>query len=440
MTNSITTTILQSFTGMNNACRSPYYYSLSSLLYRSTSNFSLKEENLKCFGGQHCSSLSLLTSGKPLLNKRKFVVRSNGSLPSPPSSNPLNGWVIGILLSIALPFFRFKWGSLLQLKNKVEDVIETVEDVVDGVEKVAEEMDKVAEHIGNVLPESQLKHALKAVENFSEETAKVAHAAGDFIDQLQGDDVELVEEVVVDLPEDQLKDFSDKTAKVAHAAEDLKEKVKEVELKAEEISWQLYMAMSLIMIPACYMSTNLNNLCTIRSQTQIFNPLPISKNNNGGCSFPDNLPTRSAVLPKTKKIPRDLVVHATAETGDLLSGVIPFLPTGENSWVTWAVGLGVTVPLLTARLLTVTKQVSIAAETVEKVAEAVEKVADDVDKAAEDFAAKLPQGGKLRGIVESIEHLAEETEKDAQLVQDLMDKVNFDFFPSILIFAYLAIQ
>lgn len=75
------------------------------------------------------------------------------------------------------------------------------------------------------------------------------------------------------------------------------------------------------------------------------------------------------------------------------------------------------------------EQVSLAAETVEKVAEAVEKVADDVDKAAEEFAAKLPEGGKLKGIVQSIEHLAEETEKDAQLVQDLMDKVSFDFSP-----------
>ncbi|XP_059279696.1 uncharacterized protein LOC132033675 [Lycium ferocissimum] len=181
-----------------------------------------------------------------------------------------------------------------------------------------------------------------------------------------------------------------------------------------------------LMMPACYMSTNLQYPCSSRSQTQIFNPLAIVKNNNGGCSFPDNLTTSShgsgVVLRKSNKKPRDLVVHATAETGDLLSGVIPFLPTGENSWVSWAVGLGVTVPLITARLLTVTKQVAVAAETVEKVAEAVEKVADDVDKAAEEFAAKLPQG-KLRGIVESIEHLAEETEKDAQAVQDLMDKV-----------------
>lgn len=69
------------------------------------------------------------------------------------------------------------------------------------------------------------------------------------------------------------------------------------------------------------------------------------------------------------------------------------------------------------------EQVAIAAETVESVADAVGKVADEVDKVAEEFAEKLPEGGMLRGIVKSIEHLAEETEKDAQLVEDLMDKV-----------------
>ncbi|CAN4092407.1 unnamed protein product [Withania somnifera] len=181
------------------------------------------------------------------------------------------------------------------------------------------------------------------------------------------------------------------------------------------------MAKSLIMIPACYMSTTPNPCSSRSSHTHIFNPLAFTKNKNGGILTTSS--NRSAVLPKPNNKQRDLVVHAAAETGDLLSGVIPFLPTGENSWVSWAVGVGVTVPLLTARLLMVTKQVSLAAETVEKVAEAVEKVADDVDKAAEEFAAKLPEGGKLRGIVESIEHLAEETEKDALLVQGLMDKV-----------------
>uniref|UniRef100_M1D1H9 Plastid-targeted protein 2 n=1 Tax=Solanum tuberosum TaxID=4113 RepID=M1D1H9_SOLTU len=194
---------------MNNACKSHY---------SSNSSFSLKELNLKCFGGQQ-HSLSLFTSTKGRLHG-DIIKRT--------------GWVIGILLSIALPFFRFKWGSLLQIKNKVEDVIETIEEVVDGVEMMAEKIDEVAEHIGSVLPESQLKNVLKAVEDFSEDTAEVAHAAGDFIDQIQGEDVELVEEV--DLPKEQLKDLLEKTAKVAHSAEDLKDKVQEVGLKAEEIS------------------------------------------------------------------------------------------------------------------------------------------------------------------------------------------------------------
>ncbi|XP_009589531.1 uncharacterized protein LOC107807736 [Nicotiana tabacum] len=196
MTKSI---ILQSSTGINHACRSCYRsHNLS--LYPS---FSLKVlklyKDLSSFGGQH-DSLSFLGSGKGLLTsdkiKRKFVVSSNGQpggpLPSPPPSNPFNGWLIGILLSIILPFFRNKWGSLLQLKNKVEDVIETVEEVVEEVENVAEEVDKVAEEIGKDLPEGQLKDTLKAVENFSEETAKFAHAAGDIIDKVQ--DVELIAE------------------------------------------------------------------------------------------------------------------------------------------------------------------------------------------------------------------------------------------------------
>nr|XP_016514705.1 PREDICTED: uncharacterized protein LOC107831455 isoform X2 [Nicotiana tabacum] len=174
-----TSILLQSSTSISHACWSRYSF------------------------GDHHNSLSFLGSRKGLLTsdkiKRKFVVSSNGQpggpLPSPPSSNPFNGWLIGILLSIILPFFRNKWGSLLQLKNTVEDVIETVEEVeevVEDVENVAEKVDKVAEEIGKDLPEGQLKDTLKAVENFSEETAKFALAAGDIIDKVQ--DVELIAE------------------------------------------------------------------------------------------------------------------------------------------------------------------------------------------------------------------------------------------------------
>ncbi|XP_059281613.1 uncharacterized protein LOC132035373 [Lycium ferocissimum] len=222
--------ILQSSTGMNNACRS--HCRSNSLSLYSTS-FGLKEQNLKCFGGQH-DSLSLLGSRKGLLTghiiKRKFVVCNNGQpgvpLPSPPSSNPFNGWLIGVLLSAILPFFRYKWGSLLHLKNKVENIIQTVEEVVENVEELAGKADKLAENMGNDLPAGQLKNALKAVENFSEEAAQVARATDDLIDKMQGD----YEEREADgLPKEQLKDavenLSEKTAKVAHAAEDLKNNV-----------------------------------------------------------------------------------------------------------------------------------------------------------------------------------------------------------------------
>lgn len=60
-----------------------------------------------------------------------------------------------------------------------------------------------------------------------------------------------------------------------------------------------------------------------------------------------------------------------------------------------------------------------AAQTVEKIADAVEKVAEEVDKAAEDIADALPEGG-LKSVVRFVEGLA----KDAQKVEDLMDKVH----------------
>nr|GLL39707.1 uncharacterized protein LOC109184813 [Ipomoea trifida] len=138
-----------------------------------------------------------------------------------------------------------------------------------------------------------------------------------------------------------------------------------------------------------------------------------------GFPFPTNLKISQRSTNK-----RALVIQATPEAaaGDFLSGVLPFWPPSDNSWLGWAVGLGVSLPLVTAQLIALSKQVEAAAEAVEKVAEVVEHVAHDVDKAAEDFKEKLPEGS-LKNIVESIEHLAEETAKDAHIVEDLMDKV-----------------
>ncbi|KAI3468854.1 hypothetical protein Pfo_025517 [Paulownia fortunei] len=126
----------------------------------------------------------------------------------------------------------------------------------------------------------------------------------------------------------------------------------------------------------------------------------------------------------------DLVVRkATPEAaGDLLSsfslpgGIPGFSLPGDNPWFAGVAALLVGVPLMVQRLLTLTKEVDMAAQTVERIADAVEKVAEEVDKAAEDIAEALPEGG-LKKVVRFVEDLAEETAKDAQKVEDLMDKV-----------------
>ena len=62
-------------------------------------------------------------------------------------------------------------------------------------------------------------------------------------------------------------------------------------------------------------------------------------------------------------------------------------------------------------------------ETAEEVAEVVEKVAEEVDKVAEEISEHLPEGGKLSVAVKIIEKAAEKTAKDAELVEDVIDKV-----------------
>ncbi|RAL40630.1 hypothetical protein DM860_006700 [Cuscuta australis] len=114
------------------------------------------------------------------------------AIPLPPSasspdSNPLKGWLIGILISAVIPFFRHKLGSFMQIKNAISEV----EEVVHGVEKVAEVVDKVAEDIGGKLPAGKLKDAVGVVERAAEKADKDAEALGEIIDK-----VEEVEETV----------------------------------------------------------------------------------------------------------------------------------------------------------------------------------------------------------------------------------------------------
>lgn len=64
-------------------------------------------------------------------------------------------------------------------------------------------------------------------------------------------------------------------------------------------------------------------------------------------------------------------------------------------------------------------------QIVEDIAEAVEKAAERVEKAAEDFADDLPEGGGMRKVVDFVEHVAERAGKDAHIIDDFIDKVNF---------------
>ncbi|GFP81831.1 hypothetical protein PHJA_000326400, partial [Phtheirospermum japonicum] len=125
---------------------------------------------------------------------------------------------------------------------------------------------------------------------------------------------------------------------------------------------------------------------------------------------------------------RNLVIRKASPeaAGDVVSSLTSLaglsLPAGDDPWLAGIAGLLVTIPLMVQRLLTLTKEVDMAAQTVEKIADAVGKVADEVDKAAEDIGKALPEGG-LKKVVSFVEDLAEETAKDAQKVEDLMDKV-----------------
>lgn len=58
-------------------------------------------------------------------------------------------------------------------------------------------------------------------------------------------------------------------------------------------------------------------------------------------------------------------------------------------------------------------------------AEAVEKVAVGVEKVAEDIAENLPEGGRFKVAVTSVENAAKEVIKVADLVEDFIHKVNF---------------
>lgn len=65
----------------------------------------------------------------------------------------------------------------------------------------------------------------------------------------------------------------------------------------------------------------------------------------------------------------------------------------------------------------------IVVEDAEIIAEVVEKVAEEVVEIAELLTNKLPEGGKLKNAVDDIENVAKEIVKDANIAEDIINKV-----------------
>ncbi|KAL4649440.1 hypothetical protein ACB092_01G013900 [Castanea dentata] len=107
---------------------------------------------------------------------------------------------------------------------------------------------------------------------------------------------------------------------------------------------------------------------------------------------------------------------------------MPSNPASPGPWYLWIVRLIVSSILRFfgikfGPLLKLKQEVDAVVETAEEVVEVVEKVAEEVDKVAEEISEHLPEGGKLRATAKIIEKVAERTAKDAQLVEDVIDKV-----------------
>ncbi|KAL0017542.1 hypothetical protein SO802_004611 [Lithocarpus litseifolius] len=80
-------------------------------------------------------------------------------------------------------------------------------------------------------------------------------------------------------------------------------------------------------------------------------------------------------------------------------------------------------------LLKLKQEVDSVVDTVEDVAEVIEKVAEEVQIVDKEIAEHLPAGGKLKVVATFIENVAETTDKDARLAEDVIDKVIPNKYP-----------
>ncbi|XP_073128490.1 uncharacterized protein [Henckelia pumila] len=168
----------------------------------SSSNFSVRRDGT-LFLGEKFLSIRRVPKNHKL--QRNFTVFGAIQPGVPPSSEPpfqLLNWVVGVVVTLVLPFFTHKWGSLLRIRNEVEMVVDTIEEIAEVVEKVAEGVEKVAEDIADHLPEGgTLRKAVDFVENVAETVGNDAHLVEDLIHKVHEAE-EKVEEFVESLVEE----------------------------------------------------------------------------------------------------------------------------------------------------------------------------------------------------------------------------------------------
>ncbi|KAL2343822.1 hypothetical protein Fmac_005107 [Flemingia macrophylla] len=113
-------------------------------------------------------------------------------------------WVLGMVLSLLLPFWKPYWKQLQIIEEEAELVVEEVEEVAKVVEKVATVSEKVSEDIAEMLPEdAKLRKAVLLVEQASKEAVHDAQLTEEFahkVEELKNDldDLEAFVEPVVD--------------------------------------------------------------------------------------------------------------------------------------------------------------------------------------------------------------------------------------------------
>ncbi|CAN6542810.1 unnamed protein product [Malus baccata var. baccata] len=167
-------------------------------------------------------------------SQKKMDVVVNGvepgaPLPSGPSGNNWKLWLVGMLFSVVIPFWKNKWWPLLKFKETISTALDTVEDVAEMVEKVAGEVEKVADDIADHLPEGKLQRAARIVESVAREAAKDAALADDLIEQVEG--VEKEVDSVIAQANQKIKEEDDtenQVAKIKDATE-IKTKIAEIE-------------------------------------------------------------------------------------------------------------------------------------------------------------------------------------------------------------------